>query len=258
MTAALLTLQRALVDLALDPRAGGFLEDPAGFARARGLPSGDQAAFLAQRDRFLHYRNTLRAGLWEPMERMLPLTRALLQGSGAWEDCRSAFLAAREVRSPYYRDIAPTFLGWLETSGWGREPWPFLVQLVHFELVNQLVERLDAPEPPDLHEVPGPRDRAVLAASTRILAYAWRVIEATEARPAPDPGPCHLLAFRGPDGATRWRELTPSTSAFLARAQDRPIAQALGERWADAGDLPGALALLADLRQAGAVLGFRA
>lgn len=253
---ALLNLQRALADLVFDEDDRGFRIDPAGFAAARGLPPMDQAAFLRQRERFMHYRLAVRAGLWEPMERWLPLTRALLEESGAWEACRAAFLAARAVESPHYRDLAPTFLGWLEASGWGRDPWPFLTQLVHYELVDLLVERVQAPpRPPGLALAAGPGDRVALAAPTQVLAYAWRVIEATLDHPEPAPGPCHLLAFRGADGSTRWRELTPGTAALLVRSQDRPIAEAVGEL--GLADLDAALGLLDELCGSGAVLGFR-
>jgi len=250
-------LQRALADLALAPDAAAFEADPAAFAGARGLPGPDQAAFRRCRPRLLSYREFVREDIWEPVELYLPITLALLERAGALEEARSGFLASRLLASPYYRDIAPTFLGWLAATGWGLERWPFLVQLAHAELVPELVEHApDTPPRAGLHPEPAPGDRIVPAPPPPVLAYDWRVLEATPEAPGPPPGPCHLLAFRDAEGFVRWRELTPATAAVLVRAQQEPIgraAAALG-----LGDPGAVLALLAALRAAGALEGFQA
>ena len=251
-----LALQRSLVALALDPDAAAFEADPGAFAAARGLPEGDQAAFRRFRDRLLYYRDAVRDDICEPIDLDFPLTRTLLEEAGAWEACRAGFLANRSFRSPFYRDISPTFLGWLATSGWGRDRWPFLLELAHFELVRQLVEHLPDEAPPaGLREGPRPGDRLVLAPSTQVLAYAYRVHEATWEAPAPEPGACRLLASRGADGFIQWRELTEAAACLLARAQGAPLEAAAKEL--GLADLPGLLSFLAGLREAGAVLGFR-
>ncbi|BDU71623.1 HvfC/BufC family peptide modification chaperone [Mesoterricola silvestris] len=225
-----LALQRSLAALALDPDASAFEADPAAFAAARGLPEGDRAAFRRFRSRLLYYRDAVREDIWEPIDLDFPLTRTLLEGAGAWEACRAAFLATRIFRSPYYRDISPTFLGWMATSGWGRERWPFLLELAHFELVKQLVEHLpDEALPGDLRASPRPGDRLVLAPPTQVLTYAHRVHEATWEAPAPRPGACHLLASRDAQGFIRWRELTEATAYLLVRAQAATVAGAARE-----------------------------
>jgi len=142
----LLLLQRCLATLVLDPGADAFEADPAAFARDHGLGPRHQEAFHRFKDRLLFYRDSVRGALWEPMDRYLPLLQAILEEADAWEDCRSAFLATRSVASPFYRDVAPTFLGWLASSGWGQDRWPYLLQLTHFELVKELVEHV--PEAP--------------------------------------------------------------------------------------------------------------
>lgn len=252
----LLTLQRCFASLALDASAAAFESDAGAFAAVHGLPRRDQEAFRRFQDRLLYYRDAVREAIWEPMDRYLPLSGAVLEEAGALEECRAAFLATRALQSPFYRDVAPTFLGWLASSGWGQDRWPFLLQLVHFELVKELVEHGPEGGPPgDLHPLPAPGDRLVLAAPTQILAYAFQVHEATLDHPAPLPGPCHLLASRGGDGYIKWRVLTEATACLLTRAQSAPIVQTMGALGLE--DLSGTLALLEELQGLGAIQGFR-
>jgi hypothetical protein len=251
----LLLIQRCFAAMVLDPEADTFEADPAAFAADHGLGLLHQEAFRCCKDRLLFYRDSVRGALWEPMERYLPLLQTILEEAGAWEACRTAFLATRAVASPFYRDVAPTFLGWLAASGWGQDRWPYLLQLAHFELVKELVEHVPAGEtPPDPHPVPGPRDRLMLAASTQVLAYTYRVHEATFEHPEPLPGACHLLASRGEDGYVRWRVLTDATAALLVRAQAAPIEEVMGTLGLE--DLPTTLAFLEELQALGAIQGF--
>ena len=253
--ASVLDLQRALVEASLMPDAGPLERDPAGFAAGHGLPAGDQAAFVRFRDRLLVYRTLVRTDLAEPVEAICGVTRALLEGAGAWEECLAAFLASRKVTSAFYRNLAATFLGWLASTGWGAERWPFLLQLVHFELVHALVaHHPGGPESRGLHAQPDPTDLLVLDAPTQLVSYAYRVHLATEEAPVPEPGTCHLLAFRDPEGYPRWMELTPATAALILRAQHTGIGPAALEL--GLADLPEALELLAGLQGRGALLGF--
>ena len=250
-----LRLQRCLASLVLDPEEEAWSEDLGAFAEAQGLSGRDQEAFRRFQDRLLFYRDSVRGALWEPLDRYFPLLQAILEAAEAWEPCRTAFLATRSVNSPYYRDVAPTFLGWLASSGWGQDQWPFLLQLAHFELVKELVEHGQEREAPEgLHPDPAPGDRLVLAGPTQVLGYTWLVHEATFEHPEPAPGACHLLASRGGDGYVRWRVLTAATAALLVQAQQDPIAEVLAALGLD--DLQGTLALLAELQAKGAILGF--
>lgn len=251
----ILALQRALAGLAFAPDATPFQADPWGFGAARGLGAADREALLRWRDRLLFYREGIRGALWEPLEGAYPLTLALLARDGALEACRAAFLAARGFTSPFHRDIAATFVGWLADTGWGRERWPALLELAHFELVRVLVEHGRDDTPPEgLHPDARPGDLAVLRPSTQVLAYRHRVAEATLDHPGPPPGPCHLLAARGPDGYVRWRELTEGAAALLVRAQEAPIVESMAALGLD--DRPGVLRFLEDLRAWGALAGF--
>ena len=247
------SLQRCFASLVLDAEVEG--DDLGAFAAARGLSGRDQEAFRRFQDRLLFYRDSVRGALWEPMDRYFPILQTILDAADAWEACRAAFLATRSVTSPYYRDVAPTFLGWLASTGWGQDRWPFLLQLAHFELVKELVEHGPEGEAPEgLHPAPTPEDRLVLGGPTQVLAYAFLVHEATFEHPEPAPGACHLLASRGKDGYVRWRVLTAATAGLLVRAQKESIAQVVATLGLE--DPQGTLALLAELQVKGAILGF--
>lgn len=233
---ATLRLQRSLASLALDaepPAAdafGGFGED------------------------LLVYRELVRMGLVDPVETTFPITMALLEEDGAWSACIDAFLDSRCVRSRHHRDIAPAFLGWLADTGWGRDRWPFILELAHFEILETLVYRFeDLPAPPDLAPVPRLTSRVVLDAATQVVAYGHAVHKSTEEAPRPAPGPAHLLAHRDPEGRFQVMELTPATAALLR--DPRPLGEALAAMGVQ--DPATTFSLLASLRKAGAIAGFR-
>ena len=255
--ASVLALQRGLVEAALRSDPGPLQRDPAGFAAGLGLPEADQAAFRRFRDRLLLYRTMVRSDLAAPVEATFLLTGALLRQAGTWEACLSEFLASREVDSAIYRDLAPTFLGWLAATGWGQEAWPSLLQLAHFELLTMLVSHHPggAPAKPT-RPVPAPGDRLVLEAPTQVVTYAYRVHEATLEAPVPDDGTSHLMAYRDGQGLTRWSELTPATAALILGAQRTGIAQAMTDLGLT--DRAEVMALLAAFQAQGAIRGFTA
>ena len=249
-------LQHALFDLALEPEVAAFHADPAAWARARGLDERDAAAFARQAPRFAVYRDLVRYALEDPLPDAFPIAHALLTEAEAWEACLSAFLADHPVQSPYYRDVAPTFLAWVAETGWGADRWPFLLALVHWELQDLEVPRLpDVPPPADLHRDPSPSSTGVPEPTLRNLSYPWAVHRATPEAPVPDPEPAHLLAWRDAEGDFRSLALSATASALVARWMD---GEALGSAAEAVGvPRPEALALAARLRDEGALLGFR-
>jgi hypothetical protein len=253
--ASVLGLQRALAEAVFtaDPR---LLEaDPEGFARRRGLPPGDQAAFRAFQGRLLFYRDLVRGDLREPVEDVFPCTRSLLQRDGLWEPCMDAFLEARPVQSPFYRDVAPAFLGWLAESRWGQDRFPFLLSLTHCEMLPSLVTRYpDRPGPGGLHAVPAPEDRLVLDPATQVVAYDHGVHLCTPQNPVPAPVPVQLLVHRDREGGAAWRVLTPATTALLTEGQRRPLGEVF--RSLGLGNGAQALQLLEELHRQGAIRGF--
>lgn len=231
-----LHLQRALAALVLDPEPAS----PETF-------DGCRAGLLA-------YRDLARQSLVDPLETMYPITRALLEQEDAWTACVDAFLEARCVPSQHHRDIAPAFLGWMEGTRWGLDRWPFLLELAHWELLETLVYRFeDLPAQEGLGSRPGPGSRVVLEGATRLVSYTHAVHRATEEAPRPEPGAVHLLAYRDPEGLFQALELTPATAFLLADA--RPLGEVLDALGLQ--DPAPSLALLEDLRKAGAIAGFR-
>jgi hypothetical protein len=252
---SVLALQRTLIDAALMPDPGPLERDPGGFAAGHGLPAGDQAAFVRFKERLLVYRKLVRGGLVEPVETTCYVTRALMEQAGLWQDCLAGFLASRGVQSAFYRDLSATFLGWLAATGWGRDRWPFLLQLAHFELLMALVARHPGGAlPAGLRPRPKLGDRLVLEPPTQVVSYQYQVHLCTVQEPIPAAGTVHLLAYRDRTGMPQWLELTPATAALLLGAQPRSIGQTALEL--GLGDLSEAVELLADFRARGALAGF--
>ncbi len=232
-----LHLQRSLAALVLDAAP----------------PAGE--AFDGMREGLLAYRELARPSLVDPLESMFPVTLALLEEEHAWTACVDAFLEARCVPSPHHRDIAPAFLGWLARTGWGLDRWPFLLELVHWELLETLVYRFeDLPAPEGLAASPGPGSRVVLDAAAQLVSYSHAVHLASEEAPRPAPGIVHLLACRDREGIYQALELTPATAYLLKEGASRPLGEVLEDLGiADAGPT---LAFLEDLLGTGAVAGF--
>jgi len=243
----LLPLQRTLAALVLEPE---------GEATAfEGLAPGHRRALDRWRERLGTYRELARLSLVEPLEDMFPVLRALLETEGAWEGAVDAFLGARCLSSPHYRDIAPTFLGWLVESRWGQDRWPFLAELAHFELLEAVVARLPDQEPPPVDgREPLRAARIVLDPTAQVIAYAHAVHRAQVDAPAPPRETTCLLAFRDAEGEARILELTEATAALLVQAQ----AGTLGEVVDRLGipDFPAVETLLRDLVDRGAIAGF--
>ena len=249
----LLELQRTLADLILE---GEDAADPQRIAARHGLEEADQEAFRRFGQGLLGYRELARLSLLEPIADMFPVTLALLDSAGARAECLDAFLQARRVNSPHYRDIAPAFLGWLVETGWGQATWPFLSELAHFELLEVLVARYpDEPAGAALRRQPLDSDGLVLDPATRLVAYGHAVHRATEEAPIPRAESTYLLAFRDARGDCQVLELSDATAALLSQAATRPIAEVARELGLQ--DLEATRALLTDLRERGALAGFR-
>ena len=251
-----LRLQRALGSLVLDEDEAAIEADPGRVARRQELSGADQRSFRDQAPAMMTYRELARLSLIEPLESMFPVLKALLIGAGSWDACVQAFLDARVVRSSHYRDIAPTFLGWLTATCWGQDRWPFLLELAHAEILETLVARFPDSDPVEgLHADPGPEDLVVLDPATRVVTYAHAVHRTCVEAPIPEACPTHLLAFRDGDGLAQLMELTPATAALLVQAQARPLAEAAAAlNMPDPAPITG---LLHDLRRDGAIAGFR-
>ncbi len=242
--------------LVLDADEDALVADPGRLARRLELSGADQGSFRDQGPGMLTYRELARMSLLEPLEEMFPVLKALLEEAGVWSTCVQAFLDARMVRSSHYRDIAPSFLGWLAATGWGQDRWPFLLELAHAEILEVVVARFPDSDPLDgLHADPGSDDLVVMDPATQVVSYAHAVHRVTEASPVPEARPTQLLAFRNAAGEARVLELTPATAALLVQAQTRTLAQAAEAL--NLSDLVPVMNLLRDLHRDGAIAGFQ-
>lgn len=250
-------LARTVMDLIFEPGgAEAFATDPAAFGARRGLEGSDQAALARYARRLGVYRGLVRASLLDPLGDAYPLTQSLLDEAGLWEPLLDAFLASRAVTSLYYRDIPPTFLAWLAETAPHADRYPWLLSLAHYEYMELEILRWPEPELTDpLGEVPTPASRALFHGAFRNLAYGWRVHEADEDAPEPEPGSACLACYRDLDGRFTWRELPAPTSAFLTAAlEGQPLgmaAEAAGLPWTEAASL------VLELRADGALQGFQ-
>jgi len=252
-----LRLQQALAAAVLDGDDGAVAADPGRPARRHRLSLADQRRFRDQAAGIATYRELARASLVDPLETMFPVLKALLEGQEAWESCLQAFLDARVIRSPHYRDIAPSFLGWLADSRWGQDHrWPYLLELAHAELLEVLVARFPDSDPAEgLHGEPGPGDLVVLDPATQVVSYRHAVHRAREEAPVPEARPTHLLAYRTAGGDAKLQELTPAAAALLVRARTEALADAAAGLGIP--DLAPVLSLFRDLHHDGAIAGFQ-
>jgi hypothetical protein len=245
-----LELQRALADRILAP------DGAPGPDCATLEPRHRQA--LARHEAGLGtYRELARLSLCDPLESVFPVARTLLESVGAWDALVDGFLAARCLSSPHYRDVAPAFLGWVASTGRGLDRCPALLELLHFELLDSIVERWPdepVPGPKPRPGPPTPDGRLVLAPGTLVVAYGFAVHRATLEQPQPVPGSTHLLAYRDASGDFHLMELTPATAALLMAAQQQPIQTAAASLGLT--HLEPILALLESFRQTGALAGF--
>jgi hypothetical protein len=249
-------LQRSLFDLVLAPDAQPFLADPGAWGAARGLGADDQASLRRGAPRFAVYRELVQFALTDPVEDCYPILMAHLVAQGAWTECLAAFLEARVIQGPYYREVAPAFLQWLADSGWGSDRWPFLLPLAHWEhLELELLRHPEEALPTDLSREPDPAARVVPESTLRNLSYPVRVSEADPENPVPPEGALHLLAWRDAEGAFRSLELSAPASALVARwLEGQPLGAAAAELDLEISE---ALDLARRLLREGALVGFR-
>jgi hypothetical protein len=249
----LLQLQRAMGSLLLDERPA-FREAPAAWAAGQGLDAADAEAAARYAKRLWVYRELVEFALADPLADCFPITKTLLEEADQWDACLRAFLAARAIPSPYYRDVAPAFLAWLAESGWGAERWPFLLSLAHWERTELELLRLpDAPPTGPLVLTPSPRVRAVFP-ECRHLAYPFKVHETSEDAPVPAAGETFLLAWRDADDDFQSLVLSPHASALVGRLLQGESVGAAAE--AIGASFEQAELLMKDLVARGALLGF--
>jgi hypothetical protein len=264
-------LQIAIADACLGEQGGrAIATDLRAFLECRGVAAEDVEAILAAPPRLAVYRSLVRNGLSAVVLRMLPRTRARMNAAceGRFDADLARFVDEVGPRTHYLRDFPAELVEWAEPRWRADTRVPeYLSDLAAHELAFFAVAA--SPEtpgpPPELGEVDIDLS-LVFASSARLLRYAWAVHELPadpDAGGEPQRRDVHLLAYRDPEHAVRWLELTPLAASIVARL-------VRGERVRDAVDracedhdtsaaavLDDIARLLADLGARNVVLGAR-
>lgn len=258
-------LQRAIADACLCEAAGeAIARDLRGFLEARAVLSDDIEAVLQAPRRLAVYRSLVRNGIAAVVARILPRTRARMNAacSGRFDLDLARFLEERGPRTRYLRDVPDELVAWA-AARWRADPDlpPYLCDLSVFELTCFAVASCEAPLDPPVRDVAAGRS-LVFSRSVRFLRADWAIHELgpdVESTDDPARRSVHLLAYRDPQHAVRWLELTPMAAAIVERlALGEPIAAGVARACEAAGtavDRTELAGLLADLAVRGVILG---
>lgn len=199
-----------------------------------------------------------------------PVLRKVLS-KRRWDKLVRAFFIVHRSHTPYFRQIPDEFLHFLQNE-WSPEPgYPdYLLELAHYEWIELVLSVSNRGE---LGESAGlflEKDADLMSGIPVLnpvlanLAYRWPVHQ-IQPRVKVRPCPTFLLVFRDADMHVRFMEQSQVSARFLSllEAGVQTGEQALRELALELGleltaELRGfAQNFLADLRQAGAVLGAR-
>ncbi|WP_020650532.1 HvfC family RiPP maturation protein [Solimonas variicoloris] len=237
------------------------------FARALRDPSLPAPAGLDPA-RLALYRRLLRDNVDRALARVFPVLRRTL-AAATWDACRDDFLLRHHCRTPLFRALGGEFVRYLEHRDGGPPLPAYAAALAHYEWLEAWLAA--APDPAE----PGPlRDGdlldgvPVLSPLVVLQAYDWPVhrIGAALQPAAPLAVPVFLLLNRDAAGTVRFLEVDALGAALvdsLRRAPQRSGRAQLSALAAHHGLAPDVAfaaggALLARLRERGAILGVRA
>lgn len=227
--------------------------DPRGAPRPAGVPARRMGI----------YNELLYNNIENSLNACFPVARALLS-TRRWPRLVRAFFRDWRCRTPHYREIPREFVRYLMEAAAGQPPW--LAELAHYEWTELAVDIMDVSAAPDCEADGDLLDgRPVLAPALMNLAYAWPVHQIGLAHRPRRPAPTHLLVFRRADDTVGFMELNPVSSRLVALLQEggmtgREAALRIAEELAHPHPetvVAGAAAVLAELRQAGAIYGAR-
>jgi hypothetical protein len=207
------------------------------------LSAEDRAALAAPPERLALYRRLVRNNLLGVTSKMMPRTRARVNDGahGAFDASFDAFLSEVAPRTHYLRDVPAEFLAWVaprwaEDSGVPRYAADLAgYELVHFQIASA----------PPLTGADAVADlaldrRLVFCPARKLVRYAHAIhelAEDVEDRVEPAVRDVALVAYRDPDNAVQFLELTPLAASIVERLFS---GAALGEAVATACRLAGA------------------
>lgn len=230
------------------------VRDPRGAPRPAGVPARRMG--LYNELLFNNIENSLNA--------CFPVARALL-GTRRWPRLARAFFRDWRCQTPHYREIPREFVRYLMEMAVNQPPW--LAELAHYEWAELAVDIMDAPPAPAFDPEGDLLDgRPVLAPALMNLAYDWPVHQIGPAHRPRKPAATRLLVFRRADDTVGFMELNPVSARLVSLLQEgAPTGRAAALRIAAELAHPhpetvvsGAVAVLAELRAAGALFGVQA
>jgi hypothetical protein len=259
-------LETALAELVLGEAIAESDELAIGAWLTRNQLTGDDACAL-RRDfpRLLLYRKLVRDNL----ERALrdTLTRTCARLGGHFERYFDEFLRLHPPSTRLLKDLTPAFLEFA-LPRWAKDPEvaPYLSDLARHEALQvRVASELHRPQHDLLAELA--LDEAVeFILALALVRYDFavhRLPEDVNSRVLPEQSAVSLLAYRSPEHEVRYLELSVFAAELLSGLLDQRLTlrQALTEA-AQKSNLPlddrllsGALGLLSDLAERGALLG---
>ena len=167
-------------------------------------------------ERMAVYRELFFNNIQNFVNSAFPVLRSILPAV-IWQQNLRRFFAEATLTSPYFLNIAESYLDWL-----ANEPpsLPFALELAHYEWAELYVATLPCPglEPCDLT---GPLR---LAECALVLSYQFPVhqISADFQPETPASNGCYLLVYRNIDDQVRFIALNQLTAALLTLLSERP------------------------------------
>lgn len=233
------------------------IRDPRGVPRPPGVP--------ARRMRV--YEELLFNNLEGFLLACYPVTRRLL-GAARWRLVVRRFFAGHRCHSPLFRDIAKSFLDWMQDQVPVIFPTlPFLTELMHYEWLELAVEIAPDAIDPDAVDPAGDiyEGRPVLNPTARLACYRYpvhRIGPRWRQQPPDSSAHCYLI-FRTAQDEVRFVMLTALAAQLLIMLKERRLSGRdallrLAEQTPPAhleAFLAGGSALLRELRCQGALLG---
>lgn len=167
-------------------------------------------------ERMAVYRELFFNNIQNFVNSAFPVLRSILPAS-LWQQNLRKFFAEATLTSPYFLNIAESYLDWLSNEP---QSLPFAVELAHYEWAELYVATLPCPllEPFDLK---GPMQ---LADCALVLSYQFPVHQISPDYQPIDPTAdgCYLLVYRNIDDQVRFIALNQLSAALLTLLSERP------------------------------------
>lgn len=185
-----------------------------------------------------------------------------------WQQKVRLFFQSSRLHSPYFLDIAESFLAWLQEQNHGDEDPPFLLELAHYEWIELYLataHRTQTVAP--LAQIAGSQPLAVDEMAL-LLSYQFPVSQISiQFQPTSAPAdPSLLLVYRNPEDDIKFMALNQLSASLLQLLITTPgqclteltsTLQSLAPQLTNAMISEGALQLLQELAKKGVIRAFQ-